>query len=219
MQKVAISVSNTYKVSSAETEPFFARRSKSPTGMPPRFSVPQPFGSLVARLVYGTYAMNQIQTDGKRDVVFTAPGGHKFVEWILGQGERVYISHRHLLGFTAGVRLRTVLTLQVSAMAIGHILYQLAEGPGKIVFETCGEPGVFDGGDCQTTFPMNRLIAWAQGSEFGLEGFHSAKNIIFDSLHLQPLKSSGLVLDADSNILGRHSNPLVALAKKVYLPG
>ena len=214
---MTLSVLDTYEVSVSESTDFYAARSKSAIGMPPNVAVPQPLRSMIARTLHATYLLNRIGKGRKTPVRFAAQGGHKFVEWTLERGESICFSHRYLVGFSETVKLRTIWTLQLTSLALGKMLYSAADGPGKIVFEACGEPEIYQRESSNSSFPMNRLIAWTTGTEFLLSGFHGPLNILFDSLHLQPVKEATLVVDADA---GPHEKQsvLVTMAKRMYLP-
>lgn len=215
---MTLSVSDTYEVAESEGTAFFAARSKSAIGMPPNVTVPQPWRCVIARNLHATYFMNRVGKDRKAPVRFAAPGGHKFVEWTLEPSQSICFAPRYLVGFSETVKLRTIWTLQLTSLALGKMLYSAADGPGRIVFEACGQPEIYQFEPCGSSFPMDRLIAWTVGTEFMLTGFHGPLNILFDSLHLQPINLATLIVDADA---AHHSKPsvLVSVAKRMYMPG
>lgn len=213
-----IRVHDQYRLDLADGDVFFARTMYEPKGGAPRLEFPQWNRCMLPRWLNGAYKMHRFsRPDDGGSVDFAPPGGHRYVEWKLVEGEAVCIDLRKLVGFSGSVRLRSEISLRLTAFAMNRLSYTIALGPGLVVFEATGIPEVFRSpGECRQ-FPPSRLIAWSADSSFCLKLAAGKLGHYLSPTYLTALETRGVVLDADdpkSNSKGF----LTKMIRRIYAP-
>lgn len=202
-----------------ETSVFYGSRSREPTGHPPCVALPQPTRCPIARLLSHMYVVNQYSsaTTDARFLRFRLPEGHRIVEWDVPAGTKVLLSMGHLIGFSGSIRLSTIVSLQLTSMALGHMFFHMAEGPGKLLFECQGSPEVVSSAEEISSFSSMRLIACTHDSLFHLTGSKRVQDIYFSYLYLRAWQTRGIVIDADTGS-SKRSGSLLRMLRRLYLP-
>jgi len=154
---------------------------------------------------------------GGSSVDFRAAEGHSFVEVQLNEGETLVFNYRKLLGFSGGIRLHTTVSLSLATMSMNRLLFNLASGPGRIVFEVTGVPELHLDAAKSKSFAPSRLIAWSADSEFEIEVRTGTLDYYLSSVYLKPVATKGLVIDADE-LSKSAPNFMWEVIRKVYSP-
>jgi uncharacterized protein (AIM24 family) len=111
--------------------------------------------------------LNQVR--GNRKLVFSTTGARQFAAWNLREDEEVCFDCGKLVGFDSTITLRTKITLQVAALSLGRMFFQIARGPGLLLLETGGTPSVHEGDLLVEPFAPHRLVCWSLDSIFEAE--------------------------------------------------
>jgi hypothetical protein len=202
-----------------EGQPFYAKRSFTHIGPPPELSFPQPWNSLIARLLYGTWCMFRIQScQGPLEAQYRASEGHRYVLIELEENETVCFNHHNLVGFSGGVKLRTELSLQLSAICLGRTFFHLATGPGFLVLDSHGEPQIIEDLQVNGSFPPSRLLCWSKETEFSLVGSVKELQVVLDSPLFFQLEKNKLVVIDSVHESQRSTSSLFLILKNIYLP-
>jgi hypothetical protein len=197
----------------------FVDRRKDPLRIAPQVSFPKPFSCFIGRTLHNKLLVNSYHLpDPSTKLQMSAPGGREFVRCDISEGNRVFVNVPSLIAWSDGIRLKTHLSLEFGAMAIGKLIYVTASGPGTILFELHGRPLVVDaaGGDTMS-LDYSRIVAWDSGSQFAVTGSVRMLDIYLSQLHLLPLGGGKILVDSDAP--GSGSGGLIRrFFKTFYLP-
>ncbi|MDP1586272.1 MAG: AIM24 family protein [Prosthecobacter sp.] len=207
-----------FELNLSASERFFACRRYEPLGHAPEFALPMWHRSIIPRMINGAWTMNSYSrpVDGS-SVDFRAAEGHSFVELQLNEDEALVFNYRKLLGFSGGIRLHTTVSLSLATMSMNRLLFNLASGPGRIVFEVTGVPELHLDAVKSKSFAPSRLIAWSADSEFEIEVRTGTLDYYMSSVYLKPVATKGLVIDADEQSKSA-PNFMLEILRKVYSP-
>ncbi|WP_395738353.1 AIM24 family protein [Prosthecobacter sp.] len=213
------SVHNPLKLSFPEGTAFYAKRTYHHIGPPPEIAFPQPWNSLVARFLHGTWSLFRIRSpQGPLELQYGASEGHRYVVIDLDENDTVCFHHHSLVGFSGGVTLSTAITLQLSAVSLGRMFFHLAKGPGLLVLDSHGEPQIIEDLRTEGALPPARLLCWSKDTEFSLIGSQSDPQVLLDSpLFFQLEKNRLVVIDAAHGAQHKSSS-VFSILKKIYLP-
>jgi hypothetical protein len=215
--KIVISPNARCSLRLAKGQTFYYCRRYEPLGAAPRIALPQPFRSWISRLLHGSYALNRVTgCESQGPVEFRTTGARHFVACSLRANEEVCFDGRKLAGFEGSVGLRTLISFQLPALSLERMFFQVARGPGLVLFETAGKPEVFFSGS-QPTFPASRLVCWTLDSAFAVDVSPHVLDHYFSAAYLRIDQTGGAVIDADDTAT-RPGNSLVGLLKRVYRP-
>lgn len=106
--------------------------------------------------------------DGKsqRGMVVSASGGQSIVEWTLQPGEQVIFRYRDFFGASQNVRLASEISLRLSTLLLGRIVFHSAHclgGEGRLLLKAHVEELAQE--DIRA-FPPERMIAWNRHAQF-----------------------------------------------------
>jgi hypothetical protein len=212
-------VQHPFKLCLPEGGKFYAKRRFAHVGPPPEISFPQPWSSLIARLLYGTWCLYRIHaSEGTVDAEYRASEGHRFVVIELEKDETVCFHHHNLVGFSGEVTLSTAVSLQLAAMSLGRVFFHLAKGPGFLVLESHGEPQIIEDLKTDGALPPSRLLCWSKDTEFSLIGSTRDSQVLLDSPLFFHLEKNKLVVIDSIHGSQRSANSVFSLLKKIYCP-
>ena len=152
------------------------------------------------------------------EIEFRAPENHNFIAIELSAGEKVVLGFHYFVGFTAGLRLRTHLTLNVASLALNRILFQTAEGPGMLLLQARGVPRIWENSGPIPPFSPARLICWSLASRFDLQGSDRVTDIFLSPIYLKADHLGLLVIDADEPC-DSTGNQIWHMLRRFYMPG
>ena len=193
-----VSIGNPITLSIGEGSQFHHRRRFEPTGRHPMATIPQPSQCCIARLLHGAWLLSTIEGQpASCDIEFRAPESHNFIAVELAPGEKIVFDFHYFVGFTAGLRLHTQLTLNVASLALPRILFQTAEGPGMLLLQARGVPRIWQESGPIPPISPARLICWSLAGRFDLQGSDRAADIFLSPIYLKTDRIGLLVIDAD----------------------
>lgn len=141
---------------------------------------PWPWSSPLSRLMHARYLLftrgrfladagaPEVTTQAPRGMVASAGGGLSIVEWKLQPGEQVIFSYRDFFGASENVRLRSEISLRLSTLLLGRIIFHHAScsdgrGEGRLLLKASVED---DAGEDIRAIPPERMIAWDRHARF-----------------------------------------------------
>lgn len=196
---------------------FYISRRFEPRGRPPKLAFPQPSAATLARLRHGSFAMNHIETGpGMDNVDFSAVNGAQFVEWLLVPGETVVFDHRNLVGFSENLRISSIISMRVTSLLMGRLIFQTASGPGRLILMASGEPTAGFEERTSSSMTPNRLLAWQKTARFSVESEESLRDIYFSGFYLRKNRNDLVIVDADR--IGKPGQGLGRFIKYFLLP-
>lgn len=196
---------------------FVARRFQA-QGKPPRIAWPQPTKAPIARLLHRATVMNRVEVSpGDTDVHYSAMRGAQLIEWALGDGEQVVFDFRNFVGITEGIKVSTLISPRISSMLLGHFIYSVATGPGKLLLMSDGRPHALRTDEKQASFPPERLLAMNTDTRFHVDSETGIMDVYLSTAYMQPAGTGNVVIDVDRQKGGRSG--LGRFVTNFLLPG
>ena len=101
-----------------------------------------------------------------RGMVASAGGGMSIVEWKMQPGEQVIFGYRDFYGASENLRLRSEISLRLSTLLLGRIIFHSAycpDGEGRLLLRASVEDNAQE--DIRAV-PPERMIAWNRHAQF-----------------------------------------------------
>ncbi len=188
-----------YPVTAHNETVFYISRRFQCRGRAPRFSIPQPLGACVARLMNKSFSMNKIIVqECDAAVKCTATKGIEFFEWELQDGEQVIFDFHNFVGMTESITFSTLLSARVSSLLFGKMLYSVATGPGKLILMAEGRAEINTSELPSGSFPPERIIAADIDARFQIDSEIDLVNIYLSTAYVRPLGVGKMIVDVDS---------------------
>jgi len=197
---------------------FYSARKYQPQGQAPKFSLPQPGAVPLARLLNGTWGMNRLKKSrGSSRVQFTASQGQEFVVWTLKPGEVVVFDFKYFVAMSASLQLYSIISMRISSLLFGKIIFPAVQGPGKLVLKSYGKPSPskISGGIAVSIAP-GRLLAWQKNTRFAVDSTLSFVDVYLSSFYIRPQEHNLIVIDTDRP--GDRESGLSRFIKNFLLP-
>ena len=129
--------------------------------------------------------------------IASADAGQAIVEWRMRPGEEVVFAWRNFFGASEGLQFRTQLSLRLSTLLLGRVLFRIARCPpeadgGILLLRADVEQG--DNANLQAV-PPERLLAWNRQARFRAHGAESAFGVLVHGVTLvREADAGGIVL-------------------------
>lgn len=199
------------------TENYYVTRSFEPSGRAPKFSIPQWRAAAVARILTRNYAMNKVLIAAKPEKVhFKAMGSHEFVEWEIKKGEEVIFHFKNFVGMSEGVKINALVSLRLTSLLFGRLIFTTAKGPGKLILLTKGEPITMNDTNANASIATSRILAWQKSTRFNVESELNLVDVFMSGIYLRKKEGDPILIDADAK--GRSKNGIVRFIKNFILP-
>ncbi len=209
---------NQYSIDPSSTkENYFISRSFEPSGRAPKFSLPQWKSAFLARIFTRNYAMNKIIMKSRPEAVhFKTMGSHEFVEWDIKEGEEVVFHFKNFVGMSAGIKISAILSLRLTSLLFGRLLFTTAKGPGKLILMTKGEPITAEHTNANASVATSRILAWQKNTRFNVESELNLIDVFMSGIYLKKKEHDLILIDADMK--GPSKNGIVRFIKNFILP-
>ncbi len=199
------------------SENYFLSRSFEPSGRAPKFSLPQWKSAILARIFTRNYAMNKVVMKSRPEQVhFKAMGSHEFVEWDVKEGEEVIFHFRNFVGMSEGIKISAVVSLRLTSLLFGRLIFTTAKGPGKLILLTKGEPITNGHTVANASVATSRILAWQKNTRFNVESELNIVDVFMSGIYLKKKDDDLIVIDAD--VKGPSKNGIVRFIKNFILP-
>lgn len=188
-----------YTIDLTREGPVFAARQYQPQGLAPRASLPQPSTLLLARILNGAWVMNYLEAGSDNPKVkFSATQGQEFVVWTLKPDEIVIFNFKHFVAMSGSIKLSSLISLRISSLLFGKIVFATAKGPGKLVLKSFGKAKVGKTmEEIGASVAPTRLLAWQKISRFSIESNLSFVDIYLSGFNIRPMKNDLVLIDVD----------------------
>jgi len=209
---------NQYTINAGtKKEVYYISRSFEPSGRAPRFSLPQWRAAIMARIFSGNYAMNKVIMEAQSEQVhFKAMGSNEFVEWDIREGEEVIFNFKNFVGMSSGIKLSAVISLRLTSLLFGRLIFTTAKGPGKLILLTKGEPITASDPKADASIATSRILAWQRNTRFNVESELNLVDVFMSGIYLKKKKGDLVLIDADFK--GKAKNGIVRFIKSFLLP-
>lgn len=208
---------NTYLIPENRPLGFYVSRKYEPAGRAPKISIPQMSKNFFARIANRAWTMNYVQMGvGRSDVTFTAPGGKEFVEWELAPGEVVIFRYRNFVAMSESISLSAIISLRITSLLFGKLIFSAAQGPGTLVLSTKGKPIVGEDSNANSSIPENRLLAWHKQTHFHIESELNVFDVFFSGVYLRKREGDLVVIDSDQ--IGKAKSGIFKFFRHFLLP-
>ena len=177
---------------------------------PPDTNYPQATKRILTRLRHKAYRMNRAVDHLQEDRFLSAKGGEEFVEWNLREGEVVVFKFGSFIGMSSSIKLRTVFNFKLSSLMLGQLFYSAAEGPGRLIFQTNGQP--LNQQEARASFDKSQLVAWHIDSAFSVDSKLSFWNLYIDDVNIKKQPNDPAIVDVSPK-----KHPSFGLLKYVFL--
>ncbi|NER16337.1 AIM24 family protein [Spongiivirga citrea] len=208
---------NQYTIPASGNQGFYVSRSYEPSGRAPKFSIPQWNAAFIARLFSGNYAMNHIKMqEADSSVYFRAMGGQEFVEWDLADGEEVIFNFKNFVGMSDDIKISAVISMRLTSLLLGRIIFTTAKGPGKLVLMTTGKPIISDERKAEASVAVSRILAWQRNTKFQVESEVNVVDVFMSGIYLRKQPDDLILIDAD--VKGKAKSGIVKFIKNFLMP-
>ena len=208
---------NQYTIAADCGTHFYVSRSFEPSGRAPKFVIPQFTKAALGRIFTNNYAMNKIVVgEGYEDVYFRAKGGQEFVEWELAEGEEVVFRFKDFVGMSEGIQLSAVISMRLTSLLLGKIIFTTAKGPGKLILLTTGKPILAGEEKANTSVASSRILAWQRNTRFQVESEVNLVDVFMSGIYFKKQEADLILIDAD--VKGRAKSGIVKFIKSFLLP-
>lgn len=188
-----------YHIPATKDQYFYISRKFQCRGKAPKFAIPQPISSFLARFANGSYSMNKVEINENGDeITCTATKGMEFFEWKLADGEQVAFDFFNFVGMSNSVSLSTIVSTRISNLLFGKMFYSVATGPGVLVLVSEGRAEVAATQRSSSSLPPERVIACEVNAGFLVDSEIDFVNIYLSSAYLKPNTNSKMIIDVDS---------------------
>lgn len=162
---------------------FYKARNVPSANFPPSISLPFPASAPLARFFSWRYALDLSGPTSlnARQIIFNSHQGRGFVKWQLHSGESIIINDfSRVLLFEDTCRIRTKVSLRLSTLLLGKMLFPAIEGPGIVVFYTTGPAAVGQAG----AYEVGRFVAWREDVGFNVVASPGLLNTYLSGIQL-----------------------------------
>ena len=157
---------------------------------------PWPTSSVIGRLLSGRYFLYTRGSfladaghvpaagDAPLGMVASAGGGQSMVEWVMHPGEEVVFRYRDFFGASENVRLSTEISLRLSTLLLGRVLFRVARcdgGEGRLLLKADIEASRED--DLRAV-PPERMLAWNRHVRFSIHSGRTARAVLLNGYTL-----------------------------------
>jgi hypothetical protein len=157
---------------------------------------------IIRRILSGNYILSYIDTQlkgqGACELRVSPPG--ELVVWTLVKGEEVIFHMRDFAAMSADLRLSSQVSLRLSSLIFGRVIYHVATGPGVLILKTHSTAIVGATSQAQSAHRASGVIAWNVNNEFNVI---SSLNIVDTFFSGSSLKMSpGDLIVCDTAVKG-----------------
>lgn len=175
----------------------YVNRKFDVAGAPENISVPMPLQGIIRRVLSRTWVVNHVELPHHPNASIQTGQAAHFVEWNLKKGEKIYVDPQKLVSFSKGVQIKTEVSLRITSIMFGRLLFLTISGPGTAVFRTSGVPIICPDAASGASFSPNRFVAWSAMSRLGITARTDLANVYFSSSQIALREAKdGAVIDA-----------------------
>ncbi|MCR9139449.1 MAG: hypothetical protein NXI27_25840 [Alphaproteobacteria bacterium] len=155
-----------------------------------------------ARLITGTYVLCFIDTTEEYqeacNLKVDAPA--ELVYWDLKEGEEVVINFRDFIAMSSETRIASKISLRLSSLIFGKVIYHYAIGPGAIIMQTRSAP--ISGREAKAGGALNAtgLVAWNKNNEYNVVSSLTIVDTFFSGCSIRKSRKNDRIIYDTSQI-------------------
>ncbi|MGE0845227.1 MAG: hypothetical protein AB7L41_03100 [Flavobacteriaceae bacterium] len=184
--------------------------------------IPYPWKSIWTRRRHGNYTMQYYSLSQKRDarsVGIQFEPTERVITVKIARGEKVVFDFADVIGLSAGLRVKTMVTLSLHGLVFGKALYRFAEGEGELILCIEGEPTILASEESQTS--ENRrdpqaIVAWHLDTPFKIQSDLSMKGLLISGYNVEK-QAGGFMILHNNRIKGGASKMGIARFVRTFL--
>lgn len=174
---------------------YFCRNSITVSGAPPARKTPQMFTALLQRIWHKRWGLNYVDPSSTSDgVTITVAKPSEFVMWNIAKGEKVYFHFADFVGMSSEAKIKRHISLSVSTLLFGRIVYHYIEGPGLLFLKTKAQPTVSPEKEALSGQNSALLVAWNNDVNFKINASHTVVDTLFSDYHIKPNQENELIV-------------------------
>lgn len=163
-----------------------------------RKRMPLPFKLPFVRLRTGAYVLSYIDTSAEFqdacDIRVDAPA--ELAVWELAHDEIVALRFADFIAMSEGTRLRSAISLRLSSLIFGRIIYHYACGPGVLILRTRSRAIVGNDPVAASSLNASGLVAWNIKNEYNVISNLSIVDTFFSGCSLRKTEGDLIVYDS-----------------------
>ncbi len=174
---------------------YFCRNSITVSGAPPARKTPQIFTAILQRLFHKRWGLNYVDPSLTSDgVTITVAKPSEFVRWNIAEGEKVFFHFADFVGMSSNAKIKRHVSLSVSTLLFGRIIYHYIEGPGILFLKTKAQPTVSPEKEALSGQNSALLVAWNNDVNFKINASRTVVDTLFSDYHIKPNKENELIV-------------------------
>ena len=202
---------------------FVSRWGVTLEGPPPARCRPLGLRFPFIRLFTRTWVMNRIH--GKRraedhefDAHIKVDEPAELVSWRLKKGEQAVFRFHDFVGMSEGLQVRRVVSLSITTLMLGRMIYYVAEGPGTLILRTTAAARVTSDEEPHRPAPMPKLVAWAANTHFGIHAELTVGDTFLSGYNLHTGPVDTVLWDTSTRRGNGPGSGIMRFAKSFLLP-
>ena len=133
-----------------------------------------------------------------KGVTLTSTKGQQFIEWDVREGETVLFNFRNFVGMSEELHISTLISVRLSTLLLGEIIYSTATGPGKLILETSGRAEITRRDQIADSLPPERMVAMPRDTRMYVESELGPVDVYLSSAYIRPEMGGQMIIDVDS---------------------
>ena len=178
---------DTFAIPNNSARQYYARDSAIGINVVERKRLPHWHRIPLARLFSGSYVLCLIDTKEPYqkacNLKVDAPA--ELVHWELKQGEQVVINFKDFVAMSTDTRIGSKISLRLSSLIFGKVIYHYATGPGALIMRTKSTP--ISGREAKAEGALNAagLVAWNKKNEYNVVSSLTITDIFFSGCSIR----------------------------------
>lgn len=181
---------------------FYARDSAIGINVVERKRLPHWHRVPFARLLTGTYVLCFIDTteDYQQACNLKVDAPAELVFWELKDGEEVVVNFRDFIAMSSETKIASKISLRLSSLIFGKVIYHYAIGPGAIIMQTRSAP--ISGREAKTDGALNAagLVAWNRNNEYNVVSSLTIIDTFFSGCSIRKSRKSDRIIYDTSQV-------------------
>ena len=197
-------VGNVHVIDENQKEPvYLAFKVLGPNAIDRR-RIPQALSLFFSRISFGKYVLCKVDMKdtaqkGSCEIKVDAPA--EIIKWKINAGQEVFVNMRDLIGFSATCNLKRKISLHISSLVFGRIIYHSIQGPGEIYLVTNASALAGNSDGANSVMHSSSLLAWSSNAEFNIRSSLTKTDVFFSGFSIAkiPLKKYLVAYDTSQD--------------------
>lgn len=193
---------DSFAIANNSKRKFYAKDSAIGINVVERKRLPQWHRVPFARLLTGSYVLCFIDTseDYQQACNLKVDAPSELVLWDLADGEEVVINFRDFIAMSSETKIASKISLRLSSLIFGKVIYHYAIGPGAIIMQTRSAP--ISGRETKTDGALNAagLVAWNKNNEYNVVSSLTIIDTFFSGCSIRKSRKTDSVIYDTSQI-------------------